>query len=325
MRIVLLLLLLLCSQCQPRVRSERHRALLEWMEDNGKKKILCTTEAVADLVKAIGGEHIDVITLVWGQHDPHSYILVKGDDEKFDYADRIFYSGLHLEHGQSLFKKLHAHKKARSLGDYIAKKQGDKILRIDGSLDPHVWMDVFLWSQSIPFIVQELEILLPDHKEDIKKKGKKLQDDLERLDRAIKKKFQEVDERKRFLVSTHDAFNYFARAYLREEGEEEWLLRCQAPEGLSPEGRLSTADIDRLVQHIVDRQVRVVFAEKNINKDSLEKLVACCAKLNHRVRIASHELYADTLGEKSSGASTYRDMMWYNTETMTDEWKKDAE
>ena len=160
------------------------------MSGSGKKRILCTTEAVADLIKEIGKDNVKTLPLIWGEHDPHSYQLVKGDSEKFDYADLIFCSGLDLEHGQSLHKKLSESKKTRSLGDFIAHKYPHLIIIIDGTVDPHIWMDANLWSKSIPYIVDELSILMQEHKESIKENGEVFSAKLKKLHKNIVEQFK---------------------------------------------------------------------------------------------------------------------------------------
>ena len=100
MRIICFLLVLLTMfSCDDNSLHERHR---EWMDSNGKLKVLCTTVIIKDVVEGVGGEYIDVISLINGGLDPHSYELVKGDNEKFQCAEVIFSNGLGLESGTSL-------------------------------------------------------------------------------------------------------------------------------------------------------------------------------------------------------------------------------
>ena len=94
MKIISLLLSLLVVGCSS---SPKKGELREWMEPSGKLKVLATTAFVQDLVQKVGGDHIDTLTLIKGDLDPHSYQLVKGDDEKLGFANLIFYNGLGLE------------------------------------------------------------------------------------------------------------------------------------------------------------------------------------------------------------------------------------
>ena len=79
------------------VSCKRNSFTNDWMsKENGKIKVLATTAMIADLVKQVGGDEVDVIILIQGDVDPHSYEMRKGDAEKFDHADLIFYNGLGL-------------------------------------------------------------------------------------------------------------------------------------------------------------------------------------------------------------------------------------
>ena len=116
-----LLAFLFLLGCQASSTSKR-QGLREWMEPNGKLKVLATTGMIADLVKAVGGDEIDIMTLIHGDLDPHSYQLVKGDDEKLGFANLIFSNGLGLEHSPSIHQALaHNPERAVALGDEIAR------------------------------------------------------------------------------------------------------------------------------------------------------------------------------------------------------------
>ncbi|HSX13114.1 MAG TPA: zinc ABC transporter substrate-binding protein, partial [Chlamydiales bacterium] len=99
-----------------------------WMQANGKIKILCTTAMIDDLVGQIGKSRIDHLTLIVGEIDPHSYELVKGDDEKLSYAHLVFCNGLGLEHGASLRSWLEAQPNVVALGNEIQKICPEEIL-----------------------------------------------------------------------------------------------------------------------------------------------------------------------------------------------------
>ena len=292
-----------------------------YYQNNGKLKVLCTTKMVFDVVQKIGNEHIDVILLMQGQSDPHSYQLVKGDDEKIARADVIFFSGLGLEHGPSLLQHLRDNPKAHGLGDYIFAKNPDKIIHLDGAVDPHVWMDINLWKKSVPMVLQVLQDKMPQMKDEFRKNAKVLEQDFDTKHEKIIEILEMVPKEKRYLVTTHDAFNYFTKAYLCTKDDEKgyWRVRCQAPEGLSPDSQLSTLDIQNLVDHLSKYQISVVFAESNVSRDSIKKLVDSAQKKNLVVRIAKNALYADACGSKNSQAENYGDMLIYDAQVIKDE------
>ncbi len=310
------------SSCSKQEKNKTPRE--EYYQNNGKLKVLCTTKMVFDVVKEIGNEDIDAALLIQGQSDPHSYQLVKGDDEKIARADVIFFSGLGLEHGPSLVQYLKNNPKAHGLGDYVYAKAPDKIIHFDSAVDPHVWMDVHLWKESIPMVTEVLDEKMPEKGSEFKKNAKLLERKFEEAHGRIIKILHTVPENKRYLVTTHDAFNYFTRAYLctKEDPKGYWKVRCQAPEGLSPDSQLSTMDIQNLVDHLLKYKISVVFAESNVSRDSIKKLCDATQKNNHAVRIAKNALYADACGAKNSEVEFYPDMLLYDAKVIKEELER---
>ncbi len=322
-------LLCVCTGCFNRPEVSRDEA--NWMANNGKPKVLCTTAMVRDLVKGVGGDLIDTLTLIQGESDPHSYQLVKGDDEKFARADIIFYSGLGLEHGPGLASILKNNPKAYALSDYIRKENPEAIVFVDKTVDPHLWMDISLWKMAIPHIQDVLTKEMPIRKEQLQGSARALDSNLAMLHAEIMARLFSMPEQFRYLVTTHDAFNYFARAYLCSKLElerDEWRKRVQAPEGLAPDSQLSTADISKMVSHIMKYKIGVIFSEVNVSRDSIVKITDACNLKGHHVEIASTPLYADSMGSADSDADTYEAMMRHNSHVINKElryWQMLAE
>ena len=155
--------------------------------DTQKIKVLSTIAMIDDLVKQIGGDHITTQVLIKGELDPHSYQLVKGDDEKLAYADLIFYNGLGLEHGPSLQRYLQDDEtKAIPLGNRVRIHYPELILHHNGQLDPHIWMDISLWAKTIPIITSVLSEKDPAHAQDFQTNAKKLNLKMESMHQQIK-------------------------------------------------------------------------------------------------------------------------------------------
>lgn len=294
-----------------------------YLAENGKMKVLSTTAMIDDLVAEIGGEEVDHLSLIIGDLDPHSYELVKGDDEKFYRADLIFYNGLGLEHGASLHGMLHKNEKAIGLGDLLYEKDSQAFLVIDHQLDPHFWMDIALFSRAIDPIVKALGEKDPAHATLYKERGEKLREKMLKTDEHLRKELQLVPSEKRYLVSSHDAFHYFARKYLAQPEEHNWEQRFMAPEGLAPDGQMSLIDIEEAVEFLCKHQIHVVFPETNINQDALRKIVAICREKGLHVRIAEVPLYGDAMGSKGTGAETYLQMIEHNVHTLSDQLVKE--
>jgi manganese/zinc/iron transport system substrate-binding protein len=309
------------ASLQPSKRSEKVR---EWMCENGKTKVLSTTGIVGDIVGKVGRERIDNLSLISGCLDPHSYEIVKGDMEKLTYAEVIFSSGLGLEHGASLFYYLNECNKAVSLGDHIATKRSDEILIVDGERDPHVWMDVSLWAEIIDPICEKLTILDPEGEEYYKANAAEMKERLFALDQKVHEMMHRIPESKRYLITSHDAFNYFGRRYFSEYGEgESWQKRVMAPEGIAPDGNIGMMDIQEIIDHINTFKVHVIFPESNVSRDSLGKIADSCERLGIRVSFASDALYGDALAEDGEGADTYEKMIEHNAHMLLEQLEKE--
>lgn len=313
------LLIILLIACES---SERERGRTKtWMMQNNKIKVLSTTAMINDLVAQVGGSrHVDALPLIQGNLDPHSYQLVKGDDEKFKNADLIFFNGLGLEHGASLQHTLEIHPHAIALGNAIKQKYPDKILVVDRQVDPHIWMDIDLFKESVPIIVLAMSQKDPAHAEEYAENGRTVLEKLRIVDQEIKARMQKIPPEKRYLVTSHDAFNYFTRAYLAEPTEwmdEKWRVRFQAPEGLAPDSQLSSADIQFIINHMKCFGIQVVFPESNVSQDSIRKLVDVGREKGIHVLIAEDPLYGDAMGPPGSDADTYPKMLEHNASVIS--------
>ncbi|MBM3196247.1 MAG: ABC transporter substrate-binding protein [Chlamydiae bacterium] len=305
------LLSLLWFRSAPNTYSELQR----WMEPNTKKiHVLATTKMCASLVEKIGAKRVHVWTLIDEDLDPHSYQLVKGDREKFRRADLIVANGLHLEHGRSL-NNLLKQSKTLFLGDRIMEQSPELFLPMDEGIDPHFWMDVSLFSRSVPLIVEALQQKDPAHSEEYALRGGALLLELDQLDHKIRVRMSKIPLDKRYLVTSHDAFQYFARRYLVDNGAlGDFKEHFFAPEGISPDGQIGALDIQKIIHHVVKNKVLVVFAESNISKDSLNKILEACHVQGVELRLSKTDLYADSMGEES-----YIKMMDHNSKVIQQE------
>ena len=286
--------------------------LNQWMAQDGCLKVLSTTAMVEDVVKQVGGEEICSLCLIIGDLDPHSYELVKGDDEKLQTADLIFYNGVGLEHGASIRYYLTHDPKAVAVGDTLVERFPDRLVRVDGELDPHIWMDMDLFSEIVDPIVEALSGKDPAHAELFQERGKQVKEQLKAKDRLLRETMSRVPSEKRYLVTSHDAFHYFTKRYLALEGETDWEKRVQAPEGLAPDGQMSVFDIQKVTDFLCENKVHVVFPESNVSRDSLRKIVHVCKKKGLDVHVADVPLYGDTM----AGVSSYVEMMEHNVNTL---------
>jgi manganese/zinc/iron transport system substrate-binding protein len=290
-----------------------------WFMDNGKLKVLCTTEMVHDVVQQVGGEEIDAITLITGELDPHTYEIVKGDSEKLEFAQLIYSNGLLLEHGPSLRQFLEGNDKVYRLGDMIRLQKPELILTVNGMPDPHIWMDIAIWERTIPLIVNSLVQARPEKEKFFRERGEEVSREFLEADRRVRERLHLIPQEKRYLVTSHDAFNYFARSYLAEESEVKsgaWHKRFKAPEGLAPDIQLSLVDVLRIIQHLEDYKIRVLFPEANVSKDSLRKIVDSQKQRGINLVIAEEPLYGDSMGGAGSDGDTYIKMIEHNAKVI---------
>lgn len=314
-------ILLVLSGCSSDQHQKRQAHFEQWIQNNGKVKVLSTTGMIDDLVKQVGGDHVDTIAMIQGELDPHSYQLVKGDDEKLTFAHIIFYNGLGLEHGPSLHTYLLKNVKAIGLGDLIDGHYPGSIIQVHGQRDPHLWMDIALFAKAIPFIVQALSQRDPSHAADYAANGEKLRREMETVHEQVKKIMHKVPANQRYLVTSHDAFNYFARAYLSEDEEistGEWQKRFAAPEGLAPESQLSVVDIRAIIDYLKRYQIHLLFPETNVSRDSIRKIVQAGKEQGLDVDIACCPLYGDAMGQPGSEGDSYLKMILYNARTLSE-------
>lgn len=309
-------LLLLCVFCF--IGCSKKEQSFHWYVENGGIKVLSTTAMIDDLVAKIGGDRVDHIPLMKGEIDPHSYELVKGDDEKIKRADLVIANGLNLEHGASLHYQLKHHPYVVFIGEEIQKRVPESILFVKGEIDPHIWMDISLWAEGVDSIVSALSKQDPEGAWQFCKNGENIKNLMLKTHREIQIFLQNIPEEKRYLVTSHDAFHYFTRAYLASNCP--WENRCMAPEGLAPEGQLSSLDIQRVVDHLCHYKITVVFPETNVSRDALKKIASCCSARGLQVHISKNSLYGDAMGSVGSEAENYLDMIWHNAKVLEQEW-----
>lgn len=286
-----------------------------WWQENDKLKVLTTIAMIEDLVKEIGDERVDTLSLIKGELDPHSYELVKGDDEKFARADLIFYNGLGLEHGVSLRQNLEGNPRAIAVAEPMREENPELILTVDGQFDPHIWMDIALWMRTIDPIVQALVERDPTHQALYYQRAEELLQRMKVADEKVYATLQAIPSHKRYLVTSHDAFHYFTRHYLAEPQEKNWCIRCRAPEGLAPESQMSVSDVIEIVSHIEAYGIHVLFPESNVSKDSLRKIVQASQEKGCSIRLCPETLFGDSMGN----ASSYLEMIRHNVEIIARE------
>jgi manganese/zinc/iron transport system substrate-binding protein len=293
----------------------------KWMEENGKIKVLSTTKMIADVVKEIGKENVDSLILIQNEQDPHSYELVKGDNEKLNRASIIFYNGLGLEHATGLKFFLSNSSKSISVGEYIKKTFPEKIILESNELDPHIWMDISLWSNIIEPIVEALIAEDNQSKDFYKKNAEELKKKMIKEHNEVLELIHKIPVKRRYLVTTHNSFNYFAKAYLSPEKMKntgEWREFSRAPEGISPEGQLSSMDIKNIIDYLIKYEINALFPESNTSQDSLKKILSSGKEIGLNLFITKEALYCDEtkISSKENNDIDYLNTIHYNAKVI---------
>ncbi|EQB38427.1 hypothetical protein M948_07545 [Virgibacillus sp. CM-4] len=275
-------------------------------------EIVTTTAQIGDITKNIGGELVEVNSLMGPGVDPHLYKAVQGDIQNMTSADIIFYNGLHLE-GQmgEIFEEMKKEKPTIPVAERIPE---DTLLADPDSpdvSDPHVWFDINLWKYAAEAVRDGLIELDPSNEETYVKNTEAYLEELDKLNEYAMDRFEEIPEESRVLVTAHDAFNYFGEAYGFE------VLGLQ---GLSTESDYGVNDIQRIIDVLVERNIKGVFVESSVSERSINAVVEGAKEEGHDVSIGG-ELYSDAMGEEGTEEGTYIGMFRHNVETIVESLK----
>ena len=272
--------------------------------DNQKPKVISTSTIIADLTAGVGGEEIDHQDILKPGDDPHVYEPVPADSVALEKADLILYNGYNLEPG--LIKMINStgiKAKKVAVGEAITplqlEKEGQKVP------DPHVWGSAKNGIIMVEKIRDQLIELSPEDKEIFTENAAQLIRELENLDRWITAAIKTIPPSQRQLVTTHDAFQYYANAYgLKVAGT---LI------GISTEEQPSAQTVKNLADAIKNLQVAAIFAETTINP----ALITTVAE-EAGVKLAPQQLYSDSIGAVGTRGDSYVKMLRENTRSIVE-------
>jgi len=276
-------------------------------QDNGKLNVVVTTSMLTDLVKNIGGDLINIQGLMGAGVDPHLYKASEGDVSKLFNADVIFYNGLHLE-GKlvEVFEKMEAQKTTVALGEFLAK---DGLIGSDyfaSNYDPHVWFNIQYFKEFSDKVTNVLSNKDPKNAGSYTVNNIAFQQELDLLQTTVVNTIATLAPEKRILVTAHDAFNYFGKAY---------GFKVVGLQGLSTATEAGVQDVQQLSEYIIKNKVKAVFIESSVPRRTIEALEAAVLSKGHQVSIGG-SLYSDALGDAGSVEGTYIGMFLYNVKTI---------
>jgi manganese/zinc/iron transport system substrate-binding protein len=262
----------------------------------GKPKVVTTTAHLADAVRQVAGDAVEVTALIGPGVDPHLYKPTAGDLSRLSAADIVVVHGLDLE---------------GRMGDVLAglEKQGltlieaaeavpkeKRILSKDSAkkADPHVWFDPMLWREAVEGLAQGLAKAIPDQKDAIGENAVRAAEALAELDGELEEMADSVPKDKRVLVTAHDAFAYFGRRYGFE---------VHGIQGISTATEAGAGDIRKLAELIATRKIKAIFTETSVNPATIRALQEAVKARGFQVAIGG-SLYSDSLGPTGTPEET---------------------
>lgn len=273
----------------------------------GKIRVVTTIGMITDIVKNVGGEHVEVTGLMGPGVDPHLYKASAGDVQRLTSAQLIFYNGLHLE---------------SKMGDILAKMSGDtKTVAVtdavdqsllltppefEGQYDPHLWFDVPLWMEAVGRVRDTLSEFDSDNTLMYYTNAERYLAKLAELHEYVTAQAERVPSEQRVLVTAHDAFNYFGKAYGFE---------VRGLQGISTATEAGIADVQELATFIAERRIPAIFVESSVSTRSLEAVKAAVKSKGFDVEIGG-ELFSDAMGNEGTPEGTYIGMVRHNVDTI---------
>lgn len=270
-------------------------------EGNHPIRAVATVGMVADLVRAVGGEHLVVEQLLGAGVDPHLYKASRDDVRAIVRADLVFYSGLMLE-GKMLgtLQKVSLTRPVYAVTEGIPNDQ----VRGEGGdhVDPHVWMNVNLWIECLGEVERRLSEFDPIHADDYHRNATAFRQEMSSLNQYAINSIATIPAEHRIFVTSHDAFHYFGEAY---------HLDVMGIQGISTESEAGLRRVNQLVDLLVEKKVPAVFFESSVPQRSAEALVAGVKSRGHQIKIDG-PLYSDAMGEAGTYEGTYLGMIDHN-------------
>ncbi len=272
-----------------------------------KLRVVTTIGMITDIAKNVGGTRVEVTGIVEPGVDPHFYSLTPKDVQRLGSAHIIFYNGLHLE---------------AKMGDILAKMSEDTLTvavtdavdrsllltpaEYEGLYDPHLWFDVKLWMQAVGKVRDALSEFDADNTDLYRSNAERYLTELVELNEYVQSQVERVPSQQRVLVTAHDCFNYFGKAYGFE---------VRGLQGISTATEVGIADIQELATFIAERSISAIFVESSVSPRSLKAVKAAVKSKGFDVEIGG-ELFTDAMGNEGTPEGTYIGMIRHNIDTI---------
>ncbi|WP_420563902.1 metal ABC transporter solute-binding protein, Zn/Mn family [Thalassobaculum sp.] len=270
--------------------------------------VVATTSMIADAARQVGGERVAVQALMGPGVDPHAYRQTRSDIAAMLRADAVLWHGLYLEAQlEEFLLELGDRKRVFAVGEAAPR---DRLIAHDdysNKVDPHIWMDPSLWRSVVVAVRDALSEIDPDGTATYAAGAERHLAEVDRLNAYAVERLASVPAEQRVLVTAHDAFNYFGRAFDFE---------VMGIQGISTESEAGLRRIEELVDTLVSRGITAVFVESSVSDRNVQALIEGAAARGHTVRIGG-ELFSDAMGPSGTYEGTYIGMIDHNVTGIT--------
>ena len=262
---------------------------------------------VTDLVRRVAGERADVEGLMGAGIDPHVYKASERDVLALAEADVVFFNGLHLEAKMAdVLERVEGRLVTQAVTDSIPRERLTRPPEFEGNYDPHVWFDVELWIEATGQVRDTLVRLDPAHAATYRRNADAYVAELAEVDRRVRELVATVSEERRVLITAHDAFGYFGRAYGFE---------VRGLQGISTVSEAGAADVNDLAAFIAERRIPAIFVESSVPEQTIRAVQEAVRARGFDVEIGG-QLFSDAMGDPGTPAGTYPGMILTNVETI---------
>jgi manganese/zinc/iron transport system substrate-binding protein len=270
-----------------------------------RKYVVATISQIGQPLSEIAGGKADIVALMSGGVDPHLYRLTRSDVGKIHRADLIIYNGLNLEAQMlDMLSRYSRRKPVVAIADTLAAKY---LLAWDKKIyDPHVWMDPILWAKALRTGVNALAVLDPSNADLYRTNAAAYFKKLTKLHERARATLASIPPQSRALVTAHDAFGYFGRAY---------DMDVLAIQGISTESEAGIRKVEMLVDTVVRRRIAAVFVETTVSKRNVHALIEGASARGQKVLIGG-TLFSDAMGASGTYTGTYLGMFDHNVTTI---------
>lgn len=272
---------------------------------SNKPVVVVTIAQIGEPLSAIAGEYADIRTLMGTGVDPHMYQVTPSDIKVLEKSDAIIYSGLNLEVNMvDVFNQMSKTKSVIAIGEAV---DASKLLNDEeNTVDPHIWFDLTLWQEALSHAVNTIAELVPEHTQALEENKQSYMSKLQALHTENETAMSQIPQQSRILVTAHDAFQYFGRAY---------DIEVVGLQGLSTEAEVSLSTVQDIVNMLVERKVPAVFVESSVNPAAIQAVIDGAAVKGHTVKLGG-ELFSDAMGPENEETGTYLGMYSHNISTI---------